>query len=218
MGQSAPSLRSVYVIDDDVDVRKSLHFLLATASVRVWPFASAADFIENLPHLEPAPILLDVRMADIDGLKLLQILKDRAVTWPTVVMTAHGDVTTAVQAMKLGAIEFLEKPFDPHGLQGILDHAGTLLDDARQKLVARTEARRLIDHLSRRECQTIMILMRGALNKEAAHQLGLSPRTVEMHRSNALAKLGLKSMAEVVGLFTLAEVPAENSNSHVHAA
>jgi two-component system response regulator FixJ len=216
MGQSAPNGRAVYVIDDDVDLRKSLHFLLATASIRVWPFACATDFIEHLPHLDPAPILLDVRMADMDGLKLLEILKERGVTWPIVVMTAHGDITTAVQAMKLGAIEFLEKPFDPQSLQGILDQAFALVEDTQTRLAARLDARRLIDQLSRREWQTITILMRGALNKVAAHELGLSPRTVEMHRGNALAKLGLKSMAEVVALFALAEVPTAHHDPDVH--
>jgi two-component system response regulator FixJ len=207
MAQSAPAQRAVYVIDDDVDVRKSLHFLLTSSSMMAWPFASADEFIDLLPNLAPAPILVDIRMAGTDGLQMLRILKARAVAWPIIVMTAHADVAMAVNAMKLGAIEFLEKPFEAAALIDILDQAFCELDQLRQAWVARNDARLLIGQLSRRESDVLTILMQGTLNKVAAHQLGLSPRTVEMHRGNALAKLGLKSMVEVVALFATADLP-----------
>lgn len=207
MAGSVSPQRTVYVIDDDDDVRKSLHFLLASAAILAWPFASAEEFLAALPDLAPAPVLLDIRMANIDGMQLLQMVRQRGLVWPVVVMTAHGDVATAVRAMKLGAIEFLEKPFEAAQLESILDQAFAALDEIGHAQAARNNARRLIGQLSRRESDVIRILMQGTLNKVAAHQLGLSPRTVEMHRGNALAKLGLKSMVEVVTLFATADLP-----------
>lgn len=202
---SALRQRRVYVVDDDADLRKSLHFLLASSAITAWPFAEGADFLDQLPGLVPAPILLDVRMPTIDGLAMLSILNQRAVDWPVIVMTAHGDVTIAVRAMKLGAIDFLEKPFKPDLLDHMLDHAFGLLAQADRSRHAREDARRLIGQLSRRELQIVTILLEGVPNKVAAHRLDLSARTVEMHRANALAKLGLKSIAEVIALVTTAE-------------
>ncbi|TPG14676.1 response regulator [Sphingomonas koreensis] len=122
--------RRVYVIDDDADVRKSLHFLLATSSVTALPFAEASAFLEQVAMLAPAPILLDLRMPRVDGLQVLAILKDRVIDWPVAVMTAHGDVSLAARAMELGAIEFLEKPFLPATLDQVLTHAFGLLERA----------------------------------------------------------------------------------------
>lgn len=206
---SMPIRRAIYVIDDDSDVRKSLHFRFANSFINVWPFATAADFLENLAFLTPAPILLDVRMADIDGLQLLQMLVDRAVKWPVVIITAHGDVGVAVKAMKLGAIEFLEKPYDPDALDSAIDQAFALLDQSQNVDTARDEARHKIERLAKRERETIAILMEGVSNKEVAHRLGLSVRTVEMHRAKALAKLDVKSIAEVVRLATVGGIAHE---------
>lgn len=202
--RAAGAPNSVYVIDDDSDVRKSLHFLFTAHDIRVWPFAAAGDFLEMLPTLVPAPILLDVRMPDIDGLQVLAILKEREVPWPVIVLTAHADVPLAVRAMKLGAADFLEKPFAPAALDAALADAFALLGQTRHQLTEREEARRRIAQLTRRERDIVAILIGGALNKEVAHQLGLSVRTVEMHRANALAKLKVKSIAEVVRLADVA--------------
>lgn len=201
--------RQVYVIDDDSDVRKSLHFLLASSSITAWPFAAASDFLDQLSGFAPAPVLLDIRMPNIDGLQLLAILKERAVDWPVIAMTAHGDVAVAVQAMKLGAIEFLEKPFASAMLDHALDLAYGVLEHLEHKLRARDPARRVIDRLTNREREIIALLMEGVPNKLVAHQKGLSTRTVETHRGNALAKLGVKSIAEVVALFVAADLTPE---------
>ena len=197
-------MRTVYVIDDDVDVRKSLHFLLETASIRALLFAGADDFLALLPDLAPAPILIDVRMPGVDGLQLLLMLKQRGIAWPVVMMTAHGDVPMAVHAMKHGAIEFLEKPFSAETLDATLDLAFALIEQLDQAQSARKTARQQIARLTPRESDVLTLLMRGALNKVAAHRLGLSPRTVEMHRGNALAKLGLKTVIEVMALYARA--------------
>lgn len=195
--------RRVYVVDDDSDVRKSLHFMMKASGITVWPFASAEDFLDQIDILTPAPILLDIRMAEIDGLQLLQILKDQDRAWPTVVVTAHGDVTVAVEAMKLGAIEFLEKPFAPEALDEAVAQAFDVLGRTEEQSFARDQARDLFAQLTARERETVTILMEGVSNKEAAGRLGLSVRTIEMHRGNALAKLGVKSIAEVLKLTAL---------------
>jgi len=208
---SALGSRDVYVVDDDADMRKSLRFLLSSSSITAWPFAAAADFIDLLPTLRPAPILLDMRMPGIDGMQMLGVLKERAIAWPVIVMTAHGDVSIAVRAMKLGAIEFLEKPFQSDVLKGVLDQAFAIIDGSKSALSGRDDARRLLGQLSKRESEIVVILMKGLANKAAAYRLGLSVRTVEMHRSNALAKLEVRSIAEVVTLVATADQHPQSS-------
>lgn len=193
-------MRTIYVVDDDISVRRSLHFRLSSQSMNVWPFASATDFVDHLPTLNPAPVLLDIRMAEIDGLQLLEIMQGRGVSWPVIILTAHGDVGIAVRAMKLGAIEFLEKPFAPELLDKAIDQAFGLLERSEHQMSERERARHRIGQLTVRERETMVILMEGVPNKEVAHRLNLSVRTVEMHRANALVKLGVKSIAEVVSL------------------
>ena len=206
---NCPNLNQIYIVDDDPDVRKSLHFRLSTCRLSVWPFSTAADFLENLPFLKPAPILLDVRMADMDGLQLLAILKERAVSWPVVILTAHGDVGVAVRAIKLGAIEFLEKPFAPEDLDRAIEQAFAILEQSERLHITRGQAHDRFGLLTGRETLTMAILMEGAQNKEVAHRLCLSVRTIEMHRSNALSKLNVKSIAEVVQLASLAGLTSQ---------
>lgn len=201
--------RLLYVIDDDASVRRSLHFMLSASAINAWPFATATDFIEQLPSLAPAPILLDIRMANINGLQLLEILKERAVSWPVIILTAHGDVRVAVRAMKLGAIEFLEKPFAPELLDTAIHQAFGQLEHIEHLMSERERARHRIGQLTMRESETMAILMEGVPNKEVAHRLNLSVRTVEMHRANALVKLGVKSIAEVVSLANVGGVTPE---------
>ena len=108
-GNGASETRhQVYIIDDDREVRRSIHYLLSTANIVSWPFGSASDFLENLDTLAPAPILLDIRMRDMDGIQLMQVLRDRGIAWPIIVITGHGAIDIAVHGIKLGAIEFLE--------------------------------------------------------------------------------------------------------------
>ena len=206
MKESIRPTRSVYVVDDDSDMRKSLRFLLASSAITAWPFSAAADFVDQLPELAPAPILLDIRMADIDGIELLEILRERDVSWPVIVMTAHGDVSVAVRAMKLGAVEFIEKPFSPDLLENALDQAFATLSQSMQAQHNRDQARKVFGELTNREREIVDLLMQGVPNKLAAHRLGLSVRTVEMHRGNALAKLEVKSIAEVMALAALADL------------
>ena len=198
-------MRSIYVIDDDIDIRKSLHFMFAASNIQARPFAMVQDFLDELGFLAPAPILLDIRMADIDGLQFLEMLKSLEIVWPVIVLTAHGDITTAVRAMKLGAIDFLEKPVLPDALHLAVDQGFEILDRLEHVFSARDQARYRMEQLTPRERETIAILMEGVHNKEDAHRLGLSVRTVEMHRANALGKLKVRSIAEVVKMASIGE-------------
>ena len=194
------SRRQVYVIDDDLQMRRSLHFLLSGAGYQCWTFSSASDFLEHLPDLTPSPILLDIRMEKISGIELLSILADREIGWPVIIMTAHGDIATAVQTIKLGAAEFLEKPFELEALESVLQQASKNLLVIQVAEEAKHNAKRLFDALTSREYEVVSQLAAGSPNKAVAFSLSLSTRTVEMHRSNALAKLRVKSLAEVVRL------------------
>lgn len=207
--QECCNISTIYIIDDDSDIRKSLFFRFSDSHITVWPFASASDFLENLPLLIPAPILLDIRMAEIDGLQLLEMLRDQAVLWPVIILTAHGDVGVAVKAMRLGAIEFIEKPFAPEVLDHAIELAFSVLKEREHMLSARDQARYRIGQLTAREREVMAILMEGVANKEVAHRLEISVRTVEMHRANALSKLSVRSIAKVVELFSLGGVSAK---------
>lgn len=199
----------VYIIDDESEVRRSLHFLLSTIGLVSWPFASAQDFLDNVEALEPAPILLDIRMPAVDGLQLMSVMRHRGINWPIIIISAHGDIQLAVKAIKLGAIEFLEKPFEFEALDACLETAFTQLAQLNDSFTARNAARAAFALLSPRETEVINVLMRGIPNKTAAHILDLSVRTVEMHRANALAKLQVKSIAEVIRLARAAEHGAD---------
>lgn len=190
--------KQVYVIDDDSELRRSLKFLLSTAGFVSWPFASASDFLDNLPNLKPAPILVDVRMEPISGVELMAILSERGIKWPVIVMTGHGDIPIAVQAIQLGAIEFLEKPFKLESLESSLHTAMVDLSNIAMAEESRSKSKRLFGALTSRELEVMQELMKGTPNKMAAYNLSLSVRTIEMHRANALAKLECRSIAEVI--------------------
>ncbi|MES2781672.1 MAG: response regulator [Pseudomonadota bacterium] len=192
------SPKQIYVIDDDPELRRSLNFLLSTAGFVSWPFASATDFLDNLSNLKPAPILVDVRMEPISGLELIAILSERGIKWPVIVMTGHAKIPVAVQAIRLGATEFLEKPFAFESLETSLH---TAMSDLAAIAIAEergSKSRRLFGSLTPRELEVMKELMNGASNKVAAYNLSLSVRTIEMHRANALTKLESRSIAEVV--------------------
>jgi two-component system response regulator FixJ len=211
MGVSGPH---VYVVDDDVAVRKSLNFLLSTSGVRSWPFIDGKDFVAQLADLPPAPVLLDVRMAGVDGFGVLTELASRDIGWPVIMMTAHGDVPVAVRAMKQGAIEFLEKPFSVEDLESAITRGFALLEVYEEQQRTKNAARRRLESLTSRELEVMGELIKGAPNKLAAHHFGLSTRTIEMHRASAMAKLGLKSLAEAALLMAAADFipPARESD------
>lgn len=190
---------SVFVIDDDAAVRDSLLHLLRSEGVRARGFASGADFFANLPEDRSACVITDIRMPGMDGsevVRRLAALTDRA--WPVIVFTGHADVPMAVQLMKAGVIDFIEKPFDP--IRMIETVKGTLdsLDDLSAQQDRRLEVDRKLGLLTPRERQVFSALIEGRSNKEIALLLEISPRTVEIFRSKVMDKMQADSLSALV--------------------
>jgi len=202
--EDASPAQAVYVIDDSVDVRTSLHKLFGSMGIDAYPFRSGCDFLDGLEDRKAAPILMDIRMPDIDGLELMAELRRRENSWPVIVMTGHGEVPMAVKAMRLGAVEFLAKPFEFEALESALDLAFGALRDSVAHDRTREAARALFAALTQREREIMRELACGASNKEIARVLDLSVRTVEMHRANAMRKVGAGNVIELVALIAAA--------------
>ena len=194
--------RTVYVIDPDLASRRGLTASLARIGAEAWPFASGADFLAILDHLSPACVLLDMNVSDPGGLDLLTELGLRKPGWPVIAMAEAPEVKVAVEAMKLGALDFLVKPFEAQELAATLTPAWTRLDKALEKGEGRRRAAEQLGRLSPRERDIALALFAGHSNKSVAHLLGISVRTVEMHRAHIMAKLGVKSLAEAAVLAT----------------
>jgi two-component system response regulator FixJ len=197
---SALKPHSVYVIDDDRDVRRSLSFMLGAADIRSHPFGSGMDFLEALPDLEPGCILLDLRMPQMDGFQVMEALSETKIDWPVIVMTGHGEVPVAVRAMKMGAVDFIEKPFSEQALLGCFAQAFALLKDRESASRRRRDAHERAASLTGREKEVLQSLLAGQSNKEIAQFLGISLRTVEMHRGNMMDRLQASSLAEALTL------------------
>ena len=188
----------VYVIDDDPAMRDSLDFLLGAAGLKARLFESAVSFLEALPTLEHGCIVSDVRMPNLDGLELLRRLRESNKSLPIIIMTGHGDIPLAVEAMKLGAIDFIEKPFEDDRLIGTITIA---LSGAAQRhkgdAVAADIASRIAS-LSPRERQVLEGLIAGLSNKLIARDYDISPRTIEVYRANVMTKMQASSVSELV--------------------
>lgn len=195
--------RVVHVIDDDPAMRDSLAFLLDTAGLEARVYDSATAFLDASQPPAPGCILTDVRMPDIDGLELIRRLKDRGVTLPVVVMTGHADVPLAIQAMKLGVADFIEKPFDDEVLLAALEAALTQGDVQAREGAEHAAIRQRMDTLSAREAEVLQGLIAGQPNKIIAFELGISPRTVEIYRANVMTKMQAASLSELVRMALL---------------
>lgn len=204
---------NVYVVDDDREVRRSLSFMLATAELNSRPFASGIDFLEALDDLKPGCVLLDIRMPEVDGFHVMAELARKRVEWPVVVMTGHGEVSVAVRAMKLGAVDFIEKPFEEAILLSSLERAFTLLKDRGETAERKQMAENKVNSLTTREREVLQGLMAGLPNKLLARHLGISLRTVEMHRANMMDRLGVGSLAEALTLAVQAGVDPIDTTS-----
>lgn len=193
----------VHIVDDDEAVRQSLAFMLSSAGVAVRLYDSAKSFLNGLDHVQCGCLITDVRMPDMTGIELLHCIKQRAPCLPTIVITGHGDVPLAVEAMKAGATDFIEKPFDE---QAILDAVHTALEQTDNSVDSNIAGR--LASLSERERQVLEGLVAGQGNKSIAATLGISPRTVEVYRANLMAKMQAKSLSELIRMSILARVPA----------
>ena len=195
----------VHVIDDDEAVRDSLAFLLENADLTVETYESALQFLDRLSAARPGCIVTDVRMPEMTGLDLVVELKARGAGMPVVVITGHGDVPLAVEAMKAGVLDFIEKPFAEDvilaAVRGALTQNRDQSDQAEEKLAI---TRRLAS-LSTRERQVLNGLVAGQANKVVARELGISPRTVEIYRANLMAKMQASSLSVLVRMAMIAD-------------
>ncbi|MGP0088860.1 MAG: response regulator FixJ [Xanthobacteraceae bacterium] len=188
----------VHIIDDDDAMRDSLAFLLGSARIRVRSYETAVAFLNSINGMAPGCIITDVRMPQISGVELLQRLRALEIGLPVVVITGHGDVPLAVEAMKLGAVEFLEKPFDDEVLLAAVKSALNRSERSVRHDAERAEIHDRLDALSTRERQVLGGLMAGQANKVIAFDLGISPRTVEIYRANVMTKMKATSLSDLV--------------------
>ena len=195
----------VHLVDDDAAIRRSAGFMLKTSGYQVRSYESGVELLKGHGDLTDGCILLDIRMPGMDGLDVQQALKERGVTLPVIIMTGHGDVSLAVRAMKAGAIDFIEKPFEKAMLLGAIEQGLNRLREVETgRTLARDAAVRLRG-LTSREREVLDGLARGLPNKTIAYDLGISPRTVEIHRSNLMTKLGVRSLSEALRIAFAAE-------------
>ena len=193
----------VHIVDDDEAVRQSLAFLLSSAGLAVRVYDSATAFLADLSGVKGGCLVTDIRMPDMTGLELLHQLRARACGLPAIVITGHGDVPLAVEAMKAGAIDFIEKPFDEEAILTAVRDA--LERGAGEGGDAAAIAERLAS-LSERERQVLQGLIAGHPNKTIAYDLGISPRTVEVYRANLMTKMEARSLSELIRMAILAKV------------
>jgi len=191
---------NVYVIDDDEAMRDSLDFLLGSANFHVMLFESAHYFLEALTSMDFGCVVSDVRMPGIDGIELLKRLKASRSAFPVLIMTGHGDVPLAVEAMKLGAADFLEKPFEDDRLIGMIDAALRQAESSARSEAATLDIGARIATLSPRERQVMDGLIAGLSNKLIAREYDISPRTIEVYRANVMTKMQAGSLSELVRL------------------
>jgi two-component system, LuxR family, response regulator FixJ len=193
-----PADRVVHVIDDDEEVRQSLAFLLSSAGLAVRVHESAVAFLSVLNDIQEGCVVTDIRMPQMDGLELQRRLREVKAVLPVIVMTGHGDVPLAVEAMKAGAVDFIEKPFDDEVLLSAIRLAleRRAKDSERDARTAAIKDR--IDKLSEREREVLERLVMGKANKVIAYELGISPRTVEVYRANVMTKMQADSLSELV--------------------
>jgi two-component system response regulator FixJ len=198
----------VHVIDDDVAVRQSLAFLLSTAGFAVRVHESATAFLEVLPATQVGCIVTDIRMPEMDGLELQRRLRASKIGVPVIVITGHGDVALAVEAMKAGAADFIEKPFDDEVLLGAIRSALTRRAQDTKDETRTAEIRSRLEHLSSREREVLDGMVAGKANKIIAYELGISPRTVEVYRANVMTKMQADSLSDLVRMVLLHDAAA----------
>lgn len=195
----------VHLVDDDGAIRRSAGFMLKTSGYQVRSYESGVELLKNPGELDQGCILLDIRMPGMDGLEVQQALKDKGVILPVIIMTGHGDVTLAVKAMKAGAIDFIEKPFEKATLLGAIKQGVKRLRDVEKGRDLAKEATVRLGALTPRERDVLGGLAQGLPNKTIAYDLGISPRTVEIHRANLMAKLDVRSLSEALRIAFAAE-------------
>ncbi|MDE1938921.1 MAG: response regulator transcription factor [Alphaproteobacteria bacterium] len=189
---------TVFIIDDDAGIRDSLSLLVESVGYRPKPYASGVAFLESEKPEAVGCMLVDVQMPDLNGLQLQQELSNRHFHLPVIIMTGHGDVPIAVQAMKAGAVDFLEKPFNDDVLLDCISRALARLASTDDAANAAREAEKRLTQLTERERQVLDLIVAGKANKVIAYELSISPRTVEIHRSRVMEKMDAGNLADLV--------------------
>ena len=197
---------TVHLIDDDEALRDSLTFLLRTVRLDVLSYSSAAAFLEALPDAKLNCVITDVRMPGMTGIDLLRRLRELKISVPVIVITGHGDIPLAVEAMKIGATDFLEKPFDDEVLIASVKAALKQQEGEVKRHGERAEIEGRLAALSNRERDVLGGLVAGRANKQIAFDLGISPRTVEIYRANLMSKMRAGSLSDLVRMALIAEV------------
>lgn len=192
--------RVIHLVDDEEAIRKSAGFMLRTSGYVVHTYATGFEFLKAASTAQIGCVLLDVRMPDLDGLEVQAAMRQRGITLPVVVLTGHGDVSVAVQAMKAGAIDFLEKPFEKAAILDAIERSFARIDNAQSGAAEEADARVKLAVLTPREREVLGGLTQGYPNKTIAFDLGISTRTVEVHRSSLMLKLSAKSLSDVLRL------------------
>jgi two-component system response regulator FixJ len=190
--------RFVYIVDDEPEIREALALLLSTSGVETEEYASAEGFWENAPHDKPYCLLLDNRLPGISGMELLARIVERSKAATVIVMTGHGDIPTAVQAMKLGAYHFTEKPFDAETLLGVVEDALTRNERQSEQDVEAARYRERRASLTEREAEVFALLLEGCPSKTVAARLDITLRTAEHHRAAVMRKFEAKSLSSLL--------------------
>jgi two-component system response regulator FixJ len=201
-----PSEGTVHVIDDDEAVRESIAFLFRSAQLEVRVYDSAPAFLSKISEAPKGCIVTDVRMPEVSGIDLLGRLKELKSTLPVIIMTGHGDVPLAVEAMKAGAVDFIEKPFDDDVMLAAVRAALTRGETVGKREAERAEIEERLKRLSARERDVLQGLLSGHPNKIIAYNLGISPRTVEIYRANVMSKMQAPSLSDLVRMALTAEI------------
>ena len=196
----------VHVIDDDEAMRESLAFLLGAVGMEVRTYESALAFLEVARNAEAGCVITDVRMPGLSGVDLLRRLRELKLGIPVIVVTGHGDVPLAVEAMKIGALDFLEKPFDDEVLLASVRSALNQLNQNQKRQAERNEIERRLAALSNRERDVLEGLVSGHANKQIAYDLGISPRTIEIYRANLMTKMQAASLSDLVRMALIARI------------
>jgi len=190
--------RLIHIVDDEEAIRQSAAFMLETSGFNVQTWSSGTAFLEDARSVAAGCILLDIRMPDIDGLGVQQALTALGIVMPVIVMTGHGDVSVAVRAMKAGAVDFIEKPFEKAVLLEAIEMAFERLADVSARSSRIERAAVALAVLTARERDVLEGLALGMPNKTIAYDLGISPRTVEVHRANLMTKLAVRSLSDAL--------------------
>jgi two-component system, LuxR family, response regulator FixJ len=193
----------IHIVDDDPAVRDSLSFSLGAADCEVRTYTSALELLERGPALERGVIITDVRMPGLTGLELVAELKDRAINHPVIVLTGHADVSMAVEAMKAGVVDFLEKPFDELALMNAIENGRHRLAGSSGRQAERDQINARLSELTPRERDVFNEIAAGESNKSAALKLGISPRTVEIYRANVMEKMRARTLSDLVRMALL---------------